>query len=359
MDRNLALEFVRATEMAAIASARFMGRGDEKAADQAAVDAMRSMLGSIDCDGTVVIGEGERDQAPMLYIGEKVGTGKGPALEFALDPLEGTTVCANGGHNSISVMAVAEKGNLLHAPDIYMEKIAGASYSRGVLDICKSPTENLHRLAEVKKCRVQDITAVILKRERHSSLITEVRKTGARIQLIGDGDVAGAISTCIEDSGIDILFGTGGAPEGVIAAAALRCLGGEFQGILRPRNKEEVDRAYTMGVEKIDQVYSIEQLAGGNVMFCATGVTDGSFLQGVKITPWGARTHSKVMRSQSGTVRDIHAEHFMKKKTSLLKRISYAHGKRNPKFLPSPGKNSIRQSWIMRPTLSFYREWIR
>ena len=314
MDRNLALEFVRATEMAAIGSARFMGLGDEKAADQAAVDAMRSMLGSIDCDGTVVIGEGERDKAPMLFIGEKVGTGQGPALEFALDPLEGTTVCANGGYNSISVMAVAEKGNLLHAPDIYMEKIAGAPYSKGILDICKSPTENLLRLAEAKKCRVQDLTAIILQRERHLSLIEEVRNTGARIQLIGDGDVAGAISTCIKESGIDILFGTGGAPEGVIAAAALRCLGGEFQGILRPRNKAEVDRAYNMGIKKIDHVYSIEQLARGNVMFCATGVTDGNFLQGVKITPWGAQTHSKVMRSQSGTIRDIHAKHYLEKK---------------------------------------------
>ena len=314
MNRNLALEFVRATEMAAIASARFMGRGDEKAADQAAVDAMRGRLGAIDCDGTVVIGEGERDEAPMLYIGEKVGTGKGPALEFALDPLEGTTVCANGGYNSISVMAVAEAGNLLHAPDMYMEKIAGASYTKGVIDISKSPTENLHRLADVKKCRVQDLTAVILKRERHAALIEEVRKVGSRIQLIGDGDVAGAISTCIESTGIDILFGSGGAPEGVIAAAALRCLGGEFQGILLPRNKEEESRAYAMGIEKIDHVYTIDQLAGGNVMFCATGVTTGSFLEGVTITPWGAKTHSKVMRSQTGTVRDIHAEHVLEKK---------------------------------------------
>lgn len=309
MNRNLALEFVRVTEMAAIASARLMGRGDEKAADQAAVDAMRSMLDSVECDATVVIGEGERDEAPMLYIGEKVGSGNGPQLEIALDPLEGTTVCAVGGYNSISVMAIAEKGGLLNAPDTYMQKIAVGPEGKGCIDINATPAENLQRLAEAKKCRVQDLTAVILDRPRHKDLIQQVRDAGARIQLIGDGDVSAAIATCEPDSGVDILFGTGGAPEGVIAAAALRCTGGDFQGILRPRNDEEIERAKAMGVEDINKVFGIEDLASGPVMFCATGVTEGNFLEGVKFKPWGALTHSIVMRSQSGTIRKITAEH--------------------------------------------------
>jgi len=314
MNRNFALEFVRCTEMAAIASARLMGRGDEKAADQAAVDAMRSMLDSVECDATVVIGEGERDEAPMLYIGEKVGSGTGPKLEIALDPLEGTTVCAIGGYNSISVMAIAEKGNLLHAPDTYMDKIAAGPEAKGAIDITESPKENLKRLAEVKKCRIQDLTAVILDRDRHRDLIDNVRVAGARIQLIGDGDVAGAIATCIQRSGIDILFGVGGAPEGVIGAAALQCMGGEFQGILRPRNQEEIDRALRMGVDDIHKVFHMDDLAHGDVMFCATGVTTGSFLKGVEFMPWGAVTHSRVMRSASGTIRTITAEHHFDKK---------------------------------------------
>lgn len=309
MNRNLALEFVRVTEMAAIASARLMGRGDEKAADQAAVDAMRAMLDSVECNATVVIGEGERDEAPMLYIGEKVGSGNGPELEIALDPLEGTTVCATGGYNSISVMAIAEKGGLLNAPDTYMQKIACGPEGKGVIDIRDSAAENLKRLAEAKKCRVQDLTAVILDRPRHAELIQEVRDAGARIQLIGDGDVSAAIATCNPNSGVDILFGTGGAPEGVIAAAALRCTGGDFQGILRPRNDEEIVRAKAMGVEDINKIFSIEELASGPVMFCATGVTEGNFLKGVQFKPWGAITHSMVMRSQSGTIRHISAEH--------------------------------------------------
>ncbi len=309
MNRNLALEFVRVTEMAAIASARWMGRGDEKAADQAAVDAMRQMLDSVECQATVVIGEGERDEAPMLYIGEKVGSGNGPELEIALDPLEGTTVCAHGGYNSISVMAIAEKGNLLNAPDTYMKKIAVGREGKGIVDINETATENLKRLAEAKKCRIQDLTAVILDRERHYDLIEEVRTTGARIQLIGDGDVAASIACCNPNSGNDILFGTGGAPEGVISAAALRCMGGDFQGILQPRNEEEVVRAAAMGVKDINKVFSIEELASGHVMFVATGVTTGNFLDGVQFTPWGARTHSIVMRSKSGTIRNISAEH--------------------------------------------------
>jgi fructose-1,6-bisphosphatase class II len=314
MDRNLALEFVRVTEMAAISSARLMGRGDEKAADQAAVDAMRSMLDSIDCKATVVIGEGERDEAPMLYIGEKVGSGQGPELEIALDPLEGTTICAKGLPNSISVMAIAGKGNLLHAPDTYMEKIAVGPDCMGVIDIRESATENLKRIADKKKCRVQDLTAIILDRPRHEDLIEEVRSAGARIYLIGDGDVSAAIATSKKGSGIDVLFGIGGAPEGVIAAAALRCIGGDFQGILRPRNKDEVLRAKAMGITDIDKVFEIEDLAKGNVMFCATGVTQGSFLDGVVFKPWGCLTHSIVMRSETGTIRHIRAEHHMDKK---------------------------------------------
>lgn len=309
MNRNLALEFVRVTEMAAINSARLMGRGDEKAADQAAVDAMRTMLDSVDCKATVVIGEGERDEAPMLYIGEEVGSGNGPELDIALDPLEGTTVCATGGWNSIAVMAIAEKGNFLNAPDTYMEKIAVGPEGRGLINIDDTPAENLKRLAEAKKCRIQDLTAVILDRPRHEELIRQVRDAGARIQLIGDGDVSAAIACSEPDSGIDILFGIGGAPEGVIAAAALRCIGGDFQGRLKPRNDEEIARAKTMGINDINKIYSIDELAAGPVMFCATGVTDGQFLNGVKFKSWGAITESIVMRSQSGTIRRITAEH--------------------------------------------------
>lgn len=314
MNRNLALEFVRVTEMAAIASARLMGRGDEKAADQAAVDAMRSMLDSVDCEATIVIGEGERDEAPMLYIGEKVGAGKGAQLEIAVDPLEGTTICANGGPNSISVMAIGEKGCLLHAPDTYMQKIAVGPEAKGCIDITQSATENLKRIAEAKKCRVQDLTAIVLERPRHIELIQELRSTGCRINLIGDGDVSAAIATARPDSGVDVLFGIGGAPEGVIAAAALRCLGGDFQGVFKPRNDEEVMRAQKMGIDDINKVLEIEDLASGNVMFAATGVTTGSFLDGVVFKPWGAITHSLVMRSESGTVRSIVAEHHFDKK---------------------------------------------
>lgn len=314
MDRNLALEFVRVTEMAAIASARLMGRGDEKAADRAAVDAMRSMLDSVDCKATVVIGEGERDEAPMLYIGEKVGSGNGPDLEIAVDPLEGTTICANGGYNSISVMAIGEAGNLMHAPDTYMQKIAVGPQSRGKIDITLTPTENLVRIAEAKGCRIADLTAVVLDRPRHEELIAELRETGCRINLIGDGDVSAAIATCLPDSGIDVLFGVGGAPEGVIAAAALRCMGGDFQGVFKPRNEDEVLRAKAMGVEDINRVMGIEDLASGNVMFVATGVTDGSLLEGIKFKSWGATTHSIVMRSQSGTIRHISAQHHFDKK---------------------------------------------
>ncbi|PIP92452.1 MAG: fructose-bisphosphatase class II [Bdellovibrio sp. CG12_big_fil_rev_8_21_14_0_65_39_13] len=309
MNRNLALEFVRVTEMAAINSARWMGRGDEKAADQAAVDAMRAMLDTVDCQGTVVIGEGERDEAPMLYIGEKVGSGNGPKLDIALDPLEGTTVCAVGASNSISVMAIAEEGNFLNAPDSYMQKIAVGPEGKGLIDLDDTPANNLRRLAEAKKCRVQDLTVCVLDRPRHAEIISQVREAGARIRLIGDGDIAASMACCDPESGVDMLLGTGGAPEGVITAAALRCLGGDFQGRLKTRSDLEVERAYKMGIKDIHKLYQIHELAKGNVMFVATGVTDGPLLDGVRFRPWGATTHSIVMRSQSGTIRRIQAEH--------------------------------------------------
>jgi len=309
MDRNFALEFVRVTEMAALASARLMGRGDEKAADHEAVEAMRKMLGSIQFDGTVVIGEGERDEAPMLYIGEKVGKGGGPKLDLALDPLEGTTICARGGNNSLSVIAIAEEGNFLHAPDVYMQKIAVGPSARGAIDLDASATENLKNIARAKQCRVEDLTVTILDRPRHEELIAEVRASGARIWLIGDGDVSAAIATCKEGSGVDVLLGSGGAPEGVIAAAALRCMGGDFMGKLIFRKDDERERARKMGISNLDKTYRIDELARGHVMFCATGVTQGPLLEGVRYFSGGARTHSVVMRSETKTVRWIEAEH--------------------------------------------------
>ncbi len=320
MDRNLALELVRVTEAAALACARFMGRGDEKAADKAAVDAMRKAFDSIRIDGTVVIGEGERDEAPMLYIGEKVGmkTSDAPAIDIALDPLEGTTICATGGVGSISVIAIAEKGNFLHAPDTYMAKIACGPGAKGVIDIDASPTVNIQRVAKALGKEVEDVTVVILDRPRHSDLIAEVRKTGARIQLIGDGDVSAAVACAWPESGIDMLIGIGGAPEGVISAAALQCLGGDFQGRLKFRNDEEKSRALRMGVKDLEKKYKIDELANGPVMFCATGVTDGPLLKGVKTLPGHqAKTHSIVMRSQTGTIRTIEAHHELNKKPGL------------------------------------------
>lgn len=312
MDRNLALEFVRITEAAALASARYMGRGDEKGADQAAVDAMRRAFDSVNIDGTVVIGEGERDEAPMLYIGEKVG-GRGtdaPAIDIALDPLEGTTICATGGVGSISVIACAEKGQFLHAPDTYMEKIACGPEAAGRISLARSPRENVATVAEVLGKKIEDVTVVILDRPRHADLIREVRQCGARIRLIGDGDVSAGIAPCWPDSGIDLLMGTGGAPEGVITAAAIRCLGGDFQGRLKFRNEGERARAKGMGVKDLDGIFTIEQLASGSVMFCATGITDGPLLKGVRLLSGNrGRTHSIVMRSKTGTVRLIEADH--------------------------------------------------
>lgn len=314
MNRNFAMEFVRVTEAAAVASARLMGRGDEKQADHAAVEAMRRALNSIEFDGTVQIGEGERDEAPMLYIGEKVGRGGQVKLDLALDPLEGTTICANGGTNSISVIAVAEEGKFLHAPDTYMDKIAVGPEAAGAIDLGATPTENLREIAKAKKCDVEDLTCIILDRPRHEGLIKEVRESGARIWLIGDGDVSAAIATCKPNSGVDVLMGTGGAPEGVIAAAALRCVGGDFQGRLNFRNDNEKERALKMGVSDLNKVFKIRDLADGNVLFSATGVTQGTFLNGVRFYGGGAHTHSVVMRSATGTIRYIEAEHDFKRK---------------------------------------------
>jgi fructose-1,6-bisphosphatase class II len=309
VDRNLALEAIRVTEAAALSCARLTGRGDEKAADQAAVDAMRRAFDALPINGTVVIGEGERDEAPMLYIGEKVGSG-GPKVDIALDPLEGTTICATGAPNALAVIAMADGGNLLHCPDTYMEKIAVGPVGKGVVDLNKTPTQNLQALAEAKRCNIEDLTVIILSRPRHEAIIKEVRQAGARIRLIGDGDVSAAIATTKPETGIDLLLGIGGAPEGVLAAAALRCVGGEFQGRLAPRNNEEIERAKKMGVSDIKKKFSIEELAAGDVMFAATGVTDGDYLDGVHFFPGGATTQSVVMRSKTRTIRIINATHY-------------------------------------------------
>jgi len=309
MDRNLALEAVRVTEAAALAASKLMGRGDEKKADQAAVDAMRSALNVLDIDGTVVIGEGERDEAPMLYIGEKVGAG-GPRMDIALDPLEGTTITAKGGPNALAVIAMAEQGGFLNAPDVYMDKIAvGGGLPDGIVDIDASPKENLANLAKAIKTEVSNIVACILDRPRHAELIAKVREAGARIMLISDGDVSGVIATSRPDSGVNIYLGQGGAPEGVLAAAALRCIGGQFQGRLVFRNDDERARAAKLGVTDLNRKYTMNELAKGDVMFAATGVTDGSMLRGVRRFPGGANTHSIVMRSKTGTVRVIEAQH--------------------------------------------------
>jgi fructose-1,6-bisphosphatase II / sedoheptulose-1,7-bisphosphatase len=317
MDRNLALEAVRVTEVAALAASRLMGRGDEKAADQAAVDAMRSALNVLAIDGTVVIGEGERDEAPMLYIGEKVGLG-GPRIDIALDPLEGTTITAKGGANALAVMAMANEGGFLNAPDVYMDKIAiGGGLAPELVDIDNEPEENLRALAAAKNCDVADLVACILDRPRHADLIAAVRAAGARIQLISDGDVSGVIATSQPTSGVDIYFGSGGAPEGVLAAAALRAIGGQMQGRLIFRNDDERARGAKWGIEDLDRKYGLMDLAGGDVMFAATGVTNGSMLRGVRRFSGGAYTHSIIMRSKTGTVRTIEAHHDFSRKTAM------------------------------------------
>ncbi len=319
MDRNLALEVVRVTEAAALSASLLMGRGDEKAADQAAVDAMRKALNSLSIEGTVVIGEGERDEAPMLYIGEKVGAGHGPKIDIALDPLEGTTICAKGGPNSLAVIAMAEDGGFLNAPDVYMDKIAvGGGLPDGVVDLDDTVSNNLKNLAKAKGADVSELVVCVLDRPRHAELIAKVREAGARIMLIGDGDVSGVIATSQRDAGIDIYMGSGGAPEGVLAAAALRCIGGQFQGRLLFRNDEERERARRWGITDLSKKYALLDLAKGDVMFAATGVTNGTMLRGVRRFPGGAVTHSVVMRSKSGTVRYVEAQHNFRTKASII-----------------------------------------
>ncbi len=310
MERNLALEVVRVTEAAALSSARWMGLGNEKAARQAAVDAMRRALDAVPFSGTVVIGEGERDEAPMLFVGERIGSGDGAELDVALDPLEGTKIVAQGRANGMAVVAITEKGGFLPVPDTYMEKIAVGPRAKGAVDLNLSPEQNLQNIADAMKCYVEDLTVVILDRPRHAELIRSVREVGARIKLIQDGDVSAAIATGFPDTGVDVLMGIGGAAEGVLAAAALQCLGGDIQGRLKPRNDQEVERARRIGIKDMDRVYSIGDLArGADVMFAATGVTDGDLLRGVRFFGGGARTHSVVTRHRSGTVRFIEATH--------------------------------------------------
>jgi fructose-1,6-bisphosphatase II len=310
VERNLALEVVRVTEAAALAAARFMGRGDNVAADQAAVEAMRSAFNAVQFKGRVVIGEGERDEAPMLYIGEEVGAADSPRVDIAVDPLEGTTIVATGGNNALAVIAIADEGGFLHAPDTYMQKLAVGPKAKGAIDIKASPTENLRRIAKALKVYIEDLCVVILDRPRHRDLIDECRTAGARIKLIGDGDVAAAIATAKEGTDVNVLMGTGGAPEGVLAAAALKCLGGDFQGILKYRNKEEAERGKAMGIDDPNKVYQLEDLARTEVMFAATGVTFGNFLRGVQFFSGGANTYSVVMRSKSRTVRFIETTHY-------------------------------------------------
>jgi len=318
MDRNLALEVVRVTEAAALSASRLMGRGDEQAADQAAVDAMRSALNGLEIDGTVVIGEGERDEAPMLFIGEKVGKG-GPRIDIALDPLEGTTITAKGGNNALAVIAMAEEGGFLNAPDVYMEKIAvGKDVGDGVVDLDETPAKNLQALSKALKKDISDILVCILDRPRHEELIRHVREAGARIMLISDGDVSGVIATSELSSGVDMYVGSGGAPEGVLAAAALRCIGGFMQGRLLFRNDDERKRAARWGITDLNRKYELLDLASGNVMFAATGVTDGAMLDGVRRFADGARTHSIVMRSKTGTVRRVETEHNFRIKSGFI-----------------------------------------
>ena len=318
MDRNLALEAVRVTEAAALSASRWMGRGDEKSADQAAVDAMRRALNNLHIQGTVRIGEGERDEAPMLFIGEEVGSGEGPKIDIALDPLEGTTITAKGGNNALAVIAMAEEGGFLNAPDTYMEKIAvGHSLPNHVVDLDEKVNINLKALAKAKNTDIRDLVVCILDRPRHNEIIAECREAGARIMLIGDGDVSGVIATSQEEAGVDMYIGTGGAPEGVLAAAALRCIGGQMQGRLVFRSNDERERAERLGVTDFGRKYELNELAGGEVMFAATGVTSGTMLKGVRRFRDGAKTHSMIMRSKSGTVRYIEAEHNFSRKTGF------------------------------------------
>ncbi len=315
LDRNLALDLVRVTEAAALAASRWMGRGKKNEADGAAVEGMRRAFDSVAIDGTVVIGEGEMDEAPMLYIGERVGAG-GPAMDIAVDPLEGTNITAKGGPNALAVVALAEHGNFLHAPDIYMDKIAvGAGLPDGVVDLDAPLAENLRNLARAKKREIGDLVVCMLERERHDELLAKCREAGARIMLLGDGDVAGVIAAALPEGGVDIYMGAGGAPEGVLAAAALRCVGGQMQGRLMFEDDAQIERARSMGVTDPRHKYSVSEMAKGDVMFAATGVTSGAMLRGVRRFGDGAYTHSMVMRSKSGTIRYIEAHHNFATKT--------------------------------------------
>jgi fructose-1,6-bisphosphatase II / sedoheptulose-1,7-bisphosphatase len=314
-DRNLALELVRVSEAGALAASRWMGRGNKNEADGAAVEAMRRAFDSVAIDGTVVIGEGEMDEAPMLYIGEKVGSG-GPAMDIAVDPLEGTTITAKGGPNAMATVAMAEAGNFLHAPDIYMDKIAvGRGLPPGVVDLDAPVAENLRNLAAAKKTDIGELVLCTLDRDRHAEMIAKAREAGARIMLIGDGDVSGVIMAAQAESGVDIFIGSGGAPEGVLAAAALRCLGGQMQGRLLFEDDAQITRARDMGVADPKKKYDLSEMAKGDVMFAATGVTTGPMLRGVRRFSTGAITHSLVMRSKSGTVRYVEAHHNFETKT--------------------------------------------
>jgi fructose-1,6-bisphosphatase class II len=303
------MELVRVTEAAALASARFMGRGNEMAADQAAIAAMRKAFDAIAIDGTVVIGEGPEDAMPQLFVGEKVGTGQGPATDVALDALEGAAICAAGGYNALSVIAIAEHGTFLRVPDTYMEKIACGPEGRGVIDLDRPASANLRALADAKGVYLEDLTVAILDRPRHNALIDEVRKVGARIKLIGSGDVSAALATTRPDTGIDILMGVGGAPQGVLAAAFLLCVGGEMQARIKPRNEHEAGELRTLGHFDLQRKYALDDLASGSVMCAATGITPGDYLLGVRYVKGGAVTNSVVMRSPTRTVRFIEAHH--------------------------------------------------
>jgi fructose-1,6-bisphosphatase II len=318
MERSLTMELVRVTEAAALASARWMGRGKKMEADDAATSAMRRVFDTVPMKGTVVIGEGEMDEAPMLYIGEKLGTGWGPHVDVAVDPLEGTEILAAGGWNALAVIAIADEGNLLHAPDMYMDKIAVGPEAVGLVDINAPVIDNLKAVAKAKNKDIEDVVATILNRPRHEEIIHQIREAGARIKLIENGDVAGAINTAFDFTGVDILFGSGGAPEGVLAAVALKCLGGELIGKLMPQNEAELERCKGMGID-VNHVLRMDDLVKGeDAIFAATGVTDGELLKGVQFKGQRAKTHSIVMRAKSGTVRFIDGSHSLKKKPNLV-----------------------------------------
>lgn len=320
MERELALEIVRVTEAAALASGRWMGTGKKNEADQAATTAMRAVFESVQMEGVVVIGEGEMDEAPMLYIGEKLGQGNGMQVDVAVDPLEGTNIVAKGLWNAITVVAISPRGTMLHAPDMYMEKIAVGPKAAGKVHLDATVKENLQAVAKATNKNISDVVAILLDRDRHQPIIEEIRLAGARIKLISDGDVAAAINTAFEDTGVDIMFGTGGAPEGVLAAAALKCLGGELQGRLKPANEEERERCKRMGLQNPEQILLMEDLIRGeDAIFAATGVTDGELLRGVRyLGNDRAMTHSLVMRAKTGTVRFIEARHQLNKKPHLV-----------------------------------------